>query len=75
MIARSLTRATFAAALGAALWGFAPAPASAFVPASPLLEQNMTAPQIDTVYHRRWHYRHHRRHCWRGRYGRLHCGW
>jgi hypothetical protein len=24
-------------------------------------------------YHHRW-YRHHR-HCWRGHYGRLHCGW
>jgi hypothetical protein len=74
MIARSLTRATFAAALGAALWGFAPAPASAFVPASPLLEQNMTAPQIDNVRHwRHWGWRPHRRHCWRGYYGRLHC--
>ena len=24
-------------------------------------------------YHHRW-YRHHR-HCWRGRYGRVHCRW
>ena len=81
MLTRSLTRATLAAALGGALWAFAPAPASAMMSAAPLTE-NAVPTQVEQAYWvRRWHRRHYwrrhywRRNCWRGYYGRLHCGY
>ena len=82
-----LTRAVAVATLGGALSLSAPMAASAFVPAAPLT-QAATMPEAQlaqyrervgrNVYygHRRWHRGYgwrHRRHCWRGYYGRLHC--
>ena len=80
MLTRSLMRASLAAALGGALWAFAPAPASALMPAAPLADESAAPAQVEQAYwvYRHRYYRHryyHRRHCWRGYYGRLHCRW
>ena len=77
----SLTRATFAAAIGGVLWLLAPIAASAYVPAAPLTLEAATPALQSSQYRERvgrnpeWRYRYHRhhRHCWRGHYGRLHC--
>jgi len=57
----------FAAALaGAAMLAISSAPASAFTLTSPSLEAPVAGANIDKVW---WRHRH----CWRGRWGHLHC--
>jgi hypothetical protein len=70
MLTRSLALAVI---VGGALWAMAPAPASAMIPAAPIVDQNVTPSGITEARYYRRYYRHHHRHCWRGRYGRLHC--
>jgi hypothetical protein len=61
-----------AAALATILIGVGTtAPAQARM-ADPALSQSSPS-ALTTVQYRRWHRRH--RHCWRGRYGRMRCGW
>jgi hypothetical protein len=53
-----------------------PSPAQARMIDSGLSKVAPFAKQDVQWRHRRWHRRWHRhRHCWRGRYGRLHCRW
>jgi hypothetical protein len=68
VLARKLVSCSLAALAGAAMLTFSMAPASAFTLASPSLEQSYASGQIEKVW---WHHRH----CWRGRWGHLHCGW
>jgi hypothetical protein len=78
MLNRKFSLGVLGLAAGMAFWAAAPVPAAAFVPAVPALQQDLSGGQVEQAYHRRhwrWHHRHHNRHCWRGRYGRLHCRW
>src|ERR1041385_3533953 len=85
-----MTRTVFAMAV-AAILTMAVSGASQAAPIAPLsgavtADQNNVTPVYwyhhrwyhHRWYHHRWYhhgwYRHHR-HCWRGRYGRLHCRW
>jgi hypothetical protein len=68
VLSRKLVNCSLAALTGAMMLTFSMAPASAFTLASPSLEQSYASGQIDKVW---WHHRH----CWRGRWGHLHCGW
>jgi len=70
MFKRVLTGGALAALAGAAMLAISASSASAFTLSSPSLEQPMAASNIDHVWWR-WHHRH----CWRGRWGHLHCGW
>jgi hypothetical protein len=75
-----MTRTVFALALAAMLM----LPVSGASQAAPIapLSTAVTADQSNVTpvywYHRHWYrhgwYRHHR-HCWRGRWGRVHCRW
>ena len=80
------TSAAVAALVGGAMLAFSMTPASAFTLSGPSLGQPVAAAQIDKVWWRGgwgWGYGGWRggywgagyRHCWRGYYGRLHCGW
>ena len=82
MHARISSKIVLAGIVSAGLWAFAPAPASAFVPASPLTQDAVAPSHIETVNHRsRYHwcrhhpwrcsYHHHRRH-WRHHHWRHH---
>ena len=75
-----MTRIMFAMAV-ATLLMMAASGTSQAAPIAPLstaviADQNNVTPVYwyrHHSYHHRW-YRHHR-HCWRGRYGRVHCRW
>ena len=75
MIKTLLTSAGLAAVAGAALLAVSAAPASAFTLTSPSLAAPVASAEIEHVWYDRWHRWHGPRHCYRGRYGRLHCGW
>ena len=75
MLKSTLTASCLAAIAGAAMMTLLMTPASAFTLTSPSLAPQVAAAQIDDVQYRRYHRYHRHRHCWRGRYGRLHCGW
>jgi len=79
MLKSMLTGAGVSALAGAAMLTVSAAPASAFTLASPSLAPPVAAAQVDHVWWDRWGrwhgHRWHHRHCWRGYYGRLHCGW
>ena len=75
MLKSTLTASGLAAIVGAALMTLSMTPASAFTLTSPSLAPQVAVAQIDDVQYRRYHRYHRHRHCWRGRYGRLHCGW
>lgn len=75
-----MTRIVFAMVV-AAMLTLAVSGASHAAPIAPL-GSAVTADQSNVTpaywYHHRWYrhgwYRHHR-HCWRGRWGRVHCRW
>jgi hypothetical protein len=72
MMKKMILSTAAAAAVVFCVSGVAPAQARM---ADPALSQTAT-PATTQVYYR--HYRggwRRHRHCWRGRYGRLHCGW
>jgi len=77
MLKSTLTTTCLAAVAGAAMLTLSMTPASAFTLTSPSLAPPVAAQHVDQVWWDRWGrwhgYRH--RHCWRGYYGRLHCGW
>jgi phosphate-selective porin len=70
-----MTRTVFAVVV-AAMLTLAVSVGSQAAPIAPL-GSAVTADQSNVTpvywYHHRW-YRHHR-HCWRGRYGHVHCRW
>lgn len=77
MLNRKFSLGVLGLAAGMAFWAAAPAPAAAFAPAVPALQQDLSGARVEQVYHRRhwrWRHRYHNRHCWRGRHGHLHCG-
>jgi hypothetical protein len=75
-----MTRTVFAMAV-AAILTMAVSGAPQAAPIAPLsgaamADQNNVTPVY--WYHHRWYHHHwyrHHRHCWRGRYGHLHCRW
>ena len=80
MLKSTLASTGVAALAGAAMLTLSmTAPASAFTLASPSLAAPVAAQHVDKVWWDRWGRWHggwgYRRHCWRGYYGRLHCGW
>jgi hypothetical protein len=68
MFKRVLTGGAVAALAGVAMLAISASSASAFTLSWPSLEQPMASSHIDHVW---WHHRH----CWRGRWGHLHCNW
>ena len=70
MFTRTLANCTLAALTGAAMLTLSLGSASAFTLASPSSEKSFASSQIDKV---QWH--HHHRHCWRSRWGHMHCSW
>jgi hypothetical protein len=68
VLSRKLASCSLAALAGAAMLTFSMGPASAFTLPSPSLEQPYASAQIQKAW---WH--HYHRHCWRGRWGHLHC--
>jgi hypothetical protein len=70
-----MTRTIFAAAVAGLLTMAVSGPSQA-APIAPL-SAAVTADQSNVTpvywYHRGWY--GHRRHCWRGRWGHLHCRW
>jgi len=75
MIKTTLTSTCLAALAGAAMLTLSMAPASAFTLTAPSLAAPVASAQIEHVWWDRYHRWHGPRHCWRGYYGRLHCGW
>ena len=82
MISRQLKTCSLAALAGAAMLAVSIHSASAFTLASPSLEQPYASGQIEKVWWDHWHHWHGwgpgpgwgwHRHCWRGRWGHLHC--
>ena len=82
MVNRILVGGFAAALAGAAMLAISSAPASAFTLASPSLEAPVAGANVDRVWWDRWGNWHPgprwgwgppHRHCWRGRYGHLHC--
>lgn len=74
MFTRVLTGGAAAALAGAAMLAISATSASAFTLTSPSLEAPVASSNIEHVW---WHHHHHHhhRHCWRGRWGHLHCRW
>jgi hypothetical protein len=74
-----MTRTAFAMTVAAMLTLAASGPSQA-APIAPLSAITVDQSNVTPVYwhHRHWYhhgwYRHHR-HCWRGRWGRVHCRW
>ena len=75
MLKSTLAATCLSVIAGAALMTLSMTPASAFTLTSPSLAPQVAVAQIGDVQYRRYHRYHRHRHCWRGRYGRLHCGW
>jgi Spy/CpxP family protein refolding chaperone len=68
MMTRILTAATLAAVAGAAMLAISATSASAFTLSSPSLAPPAASANVQHVWY-------HHRHCWRGRWGHLHCTW
>jgi hypothetical protein len=66
-----MTRIVFAVAVAGLLTMAVPGPSQA-APIAPLA--GVTSVDQTSATPVRW-WRHHRRHCWRGRWGRVHCRW
>ena len=79
MLKSTLTSTALAALAGAAMLTLSMTPASAFTLTSPSLAPSVAAQSVDHVWWDRWGRWHgnygYRRHCWRGYYGRVRCGW